>query len=65
VTPPFGEDEDRATATPGRLIGKGRAAVSRAEATALVPVVAEYRLRDRNVRPEEADRIRALVARLV
>jgi aminoglycoside phosphotransferase (APT) family kinase protein len=48
----------------GRLIDRFVDACGRAEAIAMVPVVAEYRLRDRNVRPEEAARIRQLVASL-
>jgi hypothetical protein len=39
-------------------------ACGRADAIAMVPTMAEYRLRDRNVRPEEAARIHALVASL-
>jgi len=39
-------------------------ACGRADAIAMVPTVAEYRLADRNVRPEEAARIHELVAGL-
>jgi serine/threonine protein kinase len=48
----------------GHLIDRFVDASGRAEAIAMVPTMAEYRLADRNVRPEEAARIRALVARL-
>lgn len=48
----------------GRLIDRFVDSSGRADAIAMVPAMAEYRLRDRNVRPEEADRIRALVASL-
>lgn len=46
----------------GRLVDRFVDGCGRAAAIAMVPTVAEYRLGDRNVRPEEADRIRALVA---
>jgi tRNA A-37 threonylcarbamoyl transferase component Bud32 len=46
----------------GRLVDRFVDGCGRAAAIAMVPTVAEYRLADRNVRPEEADRIRALVA---
>lgn len=46
-----------------RLMSRFLARCDRAAAMALLPAVAEYRLTDRNVRPEEADRIRALVRR--
>lgn len=45
-----------------RLIERFLAHAGRSGAAALLPSVAEYRLGDRNVRPEEAARIRALVA---
>jgi Ser/Thr protein kinase RdoA (MazF antagonist) len=48
----------------GRLIDRFVDACGRAAAIAMVPVMAEYRLTDRNVRPEEAERIHALVASL-
>ena len=48
----------------GRLVDRFVDGCGRAAAIAMVPVVAEYRLADRNVRPEEADRIRHLVASL-
>jgi Ser/Thr protein kinase RdoA (MazF antagonist) len=48
----------------GRLIDRFVDGCGRAAAIAMVPPVAEYRLGDRNVRPEEADRIHALVASL-
>ena len=48
----------------GRLVEPVRRRLRPAAAQALLPAVAEYRLTDRNVRPEEADRIRALVASL-
>jgi hypothetical protein len=46
----------------GRLVDRFVDGCGRAAAIAMVPTVAEYRLADRNVRPEEAVRIRALVA---
>jgi Ser/Thr protein kinase RdoA (MazF antagonist) len=48
----------------GRLIDRFVDSSGRADAIAMVPAMAEYRLRDRNVRPEEAARIHALVASL-
>lgn len=48
----------------GRLLGRFLDRCGRVEATAWLPTVAGYRLADRNVRPEEADRIRDLVADL-
>ena len=48
----------------GRLMDRFVDACGRAEAIAMVPTMAEYRLRDRNVRPEEAVRIHELVASL-
>jgi serine/threonine protein kinase len=48
----------------GRLVDRFVDGCGRAAAIAMVPAVAEHRLRDRNVRPEEAVRIRALVASL-
>lgn len=48
----------------GRLMDRFVDGCGRAGAIALLPAVAEYRLQDRNVRPEEADRIRDLVASL-
>ena len=48
----------------GRLIDRFVDGCGRAAAIAMVPTVAEYRLGDRNVRPEEAARIHALVASL-
>jgi aminoglycoside phosphotransferase (APT) family kinase protein len=48
----------------GRMIDRFVDGCGRADAIAALPAVAEYRLQDRNVRPEEADRIRALVASL-
>jgi|HigsolmetaAR201D_1030396.scaffolds.fasta_scaffold08409_5 Ser/Thr protein kinase RdoA (MazF antagonist) len=48
----------------GRMIDRFVDACGRADAIALVPAVAEQRLQDPNVRPEEAARIRALVAGL-
>jgi len=48
----------------GRLISRFVDGCGRADAIAILPTVAEYRLQDRNVRPEEADRIRQLVASL-
>jgi aminoglycoside phosphotransferase (APT) family kinase protein len=48
----------------GRLMDRFVDACGRADAIAMVPTMAEYRLRDRNVRPEEAARIHALVASL-
>jgi aminoglycoside phosphotransferase (APT) family kinase protein len=47
-----------------RLVNRFVDACGRAEAQAILPAVAEYRIRDRNVRPEEAARIRTLVASL-
>jgi aminoglycoside/choline kinase family phosphotransferase len=48
----------------GRLIDRFVDAAGRADAIAMVPTMAEYRLQDRNVRPEEAARIHELVASL-
>ena len=48
----------------GRLMDRLVDACGRADAIAMVPTMAEYRLTDRNVRPEEAARIRQLVASL-
>jgi aminoglycoside phosphotransferase (APT) family kinase protein len=48
----------------GRLMDRFVDACGRADAIAMVPTMAEYRLQDRNVRPEEAARIHALVASL-
>ena len=48
----------------GRLVDRFVDGCGRADAIAMVPTVAEYRLADRNVRPEEAARIHALVASL-
>lgn len=48
----------------GRLVNRFVDRCGRAAAEALLPAVADYRLTDRNVRPEEADRVRALVASL-
>ena len=48
----------------GRLVDRFVDGCGRANAQALLPAVAEYRVGDRNVRPEEAERMRALVARL-
>ena len=48
----------------GRLMDHFVDACGRADAIAMVPIMAEYRLRDRNVRPEEAVRIHELVASL-
>jgi aminoglycoside phosphotransferase (APT) family kinase protein len=45
-----------------RLVDRFLAEAGRPAAAAVLPLVAEYRLADRNVRPEEAERIRALVA---
>jgi Ser/Thr protein kinase RdoA (MazF antagonist) len=45
----------------GRLVDRFVDGCGRAAAIAMVPTVAEYRLDDRNVRPEEAVRVRALV----
>ena len=47
-----------------RLVQRFVDRCGRADAIAILPTVAEYRLADRNVRPEEADRIRALAASL-
>lgn len=44
-----------------RLVQRFVDRCGRADAIAILPAVAEYRLADRNVRPEEAARIRALV----
>lgn len=46
----------------GRLVDRFVDGCGRAAAIAMLPSVAEHRLGDRNVRPEEADRIGALVA---
>ena len=43
----------------GRLVDRFVDGCGRAAAQALLPAVAEYRLNDRNVRPEEAARVRA------
>jgi Ser/Thr protein kinase RdoA (MazF antagonist) len=48
----------------GRMIDRFVDGCGRAGAIAVLPTVAEYRLQDRNVRPEEAVRIRTLVASL-
>ena len=48
----------------GRLMDRFVDACGRADAIAMIPTMADYRLRDRNVRPEEAARIHALVASL-
>ncbi len=48
----------------GRLMDRFVDACGRADAIAMVPTVAEYRLADRNVRLEEAARIHQLVASL-
>ena len=48
----------------GRLVDRFVDGCGRAAAIAMVPAVAEYRLADRNVRPEEAARIHDLVASL-
>jgi aminoglycoside phosphotransferase (APT) family kinase protein len=48
----------------GRLVDRFVDGCGRAAAIAMVPAVAELRLADRNVRPEEADRVRALAAAL-
>ncbi len=48
----------------GRLMDRFVDACGRADAIAMIPRMAEYRLADRNVRPEEAERIHALVASL-
>jgi aminoglycoside phosphotransferase (APT) family kinase protein len=48
----------------GRLMDRFVDGCGRAGAIAMVPTVAEYRLADRNVRPEEAARIHQLVASL-
>jgi aminoglycoside/choline kinase family phosphotransferase len=48
----------------GRLMDRFVDDCGRADAIAMVPTVAEYRLADRNVRPEEAARIHQLVASL-
>lgn len=45
-----------------RLVDRFVDRCGRDEARALLPATADYRLRDRNVRPQEADRIRRLVA---
>lgn len=45
-----------------RLLDRFVDGAGRADAIALLPDVAAYRLADRNLRPEEAERIRALVA---
>ena len=47
-----------------RMMDRFVDACGRAEAIAMVPTMAEYRLADRNVRPEEAARIHRLVASL-
>ena len=47
----------------GRLVDRFVDGCGRSAAQALLPLVAEYRLTDRNVRPEEAARVRALAAR--
>lgn len=47
-----------------RLIGRFVDRCGRADAIAILPVVAEHRRQDRNVRPEEAARIDELVASL-
>ena len=46
----------------GRLVDRFVDGCGRAAAIAMVPTVAEYRLADRNVRPEEAARIRDLAS---
>lgn len=48
----------------GRLVDRFVDGCGRAAAQALLPAVADYRVADRNVRPEEAARVRALVASL-
>ncbi|MGI9053485.1 MAG: phosphotransferase [Ilumatobacteraceae bacterium] len=45
-----------------RLVDRFVDGCGRAEAAALLPVVAERRLADRNLRPDEVERVRALVA---
>ena len=47
-----------------RLVDRFVDSCGRAGALALLPAVAAYRVQDRNVRPEEAARIHALVAAL-
>ena len=48
----------------GRMVDRFGDGCGRADAIAVLPTVAGYRLVDRNVRPEEAARVRELVASL-